>query len=367
LSQRGDLDLDWMQLQDREPGAQIGLDLGAIERAAGLDALGRRADQIAALALRDVGELVHEQLVAVHRPGRILPASEEDVGAERERARVVRRGDQARRVIAMNTCRGCSVAPDMRSESRHDVGGQAHSGGAAAQHALDLTIRCLCDQPQDRDRSPGKRLARELAQRRCRGRRIRGGQRVRRSLSACGRGDEAVAQHFRCRRAIAGRGRVESRHECAELALDIRENQARERRRRRGPRPAHESPCPAQSTHDSPARAQRSDHRSCNTHVRRPGTDACGELTGRAAAAARSQRRYSCSARCISASCRARKYSSWASATGTSSFAAASDQSNAALLSPRNHRSRLILSVKEARTCGQTRQQFTATAYPGGK
>jgi hypothetical protein len=65
-----------VEIDHRELGAQIGLGLRRIEVGAAGDALGRGARQLAALALRDVGQLVGEQFVAALGARLVLAAAE---------------------------------------------------------------------------------------------------------------------------------------------------------------------------------------------------------------------------------------------------------------------------------------------------
>jgi hypothetical protein len=70
-----------VELDHRELGREIRLGLRRVELAARVEALGRRAGQLAALALRDVGQLVGEQLVAALGARRVLAAREVDIAA----------------------------------------------------------------------------------------------------------------------------------------------------------------------------------------------------------------------------------------------------------------------------------------------
>lgn len=90
-----------MELDHGELGRQIRLGLRRIELATRVEALGRCAGQLASLTLPDVGQLVGEQLVAALGARRVLAAREVDVAAQGERARVVRRRDQVRRVVGV--------------------------------------------------------------------------------------------------------------------------------------------------------------------------------------------------------------------------------------------------------------------------
>jgi hypothetical protein len=83
-----------VQLDHRQLRAQLRLRLRRIEVCSGGQALGSRARKLAALPLRHVRQLVHQEVIALLGARRVLPTPEVDLLAQRHRPRLVRRREQ---------------------------------------------------------------------------------------------------------------------------------------------------------------------------------------------------------------------------------------------------------------------------------
>jgi len=273
-----------MELDHGELGAQLGLGLGRIERAARFEPLGRRAGELAALALRHVGQLVGEQLVAALGAGCKRAAREVDPITEGDRVGVVRRRDQVGGVVGVQPGCGRRVGADVGSEPRCELFGQPRPVRAATEQAGRRAVVGSGDQTERR--LAAHRCDPQLAQRRGRRGRISRREDRRGTPAALGGGEQLIAQR-RGRRCVLG-ARVGDRRQRTERALHIVEPGQ--------PRPAivmvglehRAGPSPGIEADRRPPRAVA---RLVHHRVWRPGTDGATSASRRAAAASWSQRR----------------------------------------------------------------------------